>query len=72
LSSSRKSTGFLDTGTELKNPNFAANGGSGGRARIRLERPEDVETGVAEALNHDGPVLVDAVVNRMELAMPPR
>jgi len=36
---------------------------------IRLERPEDVETGVAEALNHDGPVLVDAVVNRMELAI---
>jgi pyruvate dehydrogenase (quinone) len=39
---------------------------------LRLERPEDVETGVAEALNHDGPVLVDAVVNRMELAMPPK
>jgi pyruvate dehydrogenase (quinone) len=31
-----------------------------------------VETGIAEALNHKGPVLVDAVVNRMELAMPPK
>jgi pyruvate dehydrogenase (quinone) len=68
----QKSTGFLDTGTELKNPNFAAMAEAVGVRGIRLERPEDVETGVAEALNHDGPVLVDAVVNRMELAMPPK
>jgi pyruvate dehydrogenase (quinone) len=39
---------------------------------IRLERPEEVAAGIAEALAHDGPVLVDAVVNRMELAMPPK
>jgi pyruvate dehydrogenase (quinone) len=68
----QKSTGFLDTGTELKNPNFAAMAEAVGVRGIRLERPEDVETGLAEALNHDGPVLVDAVVNRMELAMPPK
>jgi pyruvate dehydrogenase (quinone) len=30
-----------------------------------------VNDGVAAALAHDGPVLIDAVVNRMELAMPP-
>ena len=29
------------------------------------------KTGIAAALAHDGPVLVDAVVNRQELAMPP-
>ena len=68
----QKATGFLDTGTELKNPNFAAMAEAVGVRGIRLERPEDVETGIAEALNHDGPVLVDAVVNRMELAMPPK
>ena len=68
----QKSTGFLDTGTELKNPNFAAMAEAVGVRGIRLERPEEVETGIAEALNHDGPVLVDAVVNRMELAMPPK
>jgi pyruvate dehydrogenase (quinone) len=39
---------------------------------IRIERPDDVRRGIAEALDHDGPVLVDAVVNRMELAMPPK
>jgi len=68
----QKSTGFLDTGTELKNPNFAAMAEAVGVRGIRLERPEEVETGIAEALNHNGPVLVDAVVNRMELAMPPK
>jgi thiamine pyrophosphate-dependent acetolactate synthase large subunit-like protein len=31
---------------------------------IRLERPQDVESGLAAALAHNGPVLVDAVVNR--------
>jgi pyruvate dehydrogenase (quinone) len=39
---------------------------------IRLEHPEDVHSGLAAALAHQGPVLVDAVVNRMELAMPPK
>ena len=39
---------------------------------IRLEDPAEVEAGIAAALAHDGPVLVDAVVNRMELAMPPK
>jgi pyruvate dehydrogenase (quinone) len=68
----QKSTGFLDTGTELKNPNFAAMAEAIGIKGIRLERPEEVEVGLAAALQHDGPVLVDAVVNRMELAMPPK
>jgi pyruvate dehydrogenase (quinone) len=39
---------------------------------VRIERPEEVETKLAEAMAHDGPVLIDAVVNRMELAMPPK
>jgi pyruvate dehydrogenase (quinone) len=38
---------------------------------IRLEDPAEVDEGIATALAHDGPVLVDAVVNRTELAMPP-
>jgi pyruvate dehydrogenase (quinone) len=31
-----------------------------------------VGPGIAAALAHDGPVLVDAVVNRQELALPPK
>ena len=67
----QKSTGFLPFGTEFKNPNFAAMAEAVGMRGIRLEDPGEVETGIAAALNHNGPVLVDAVVNRTELAMPP-
>jgi len=67
----QKSTGFLETGTELKNPNFAAMAEAVGVRGIRLEDAADVDAGIKAAFAHDGPVLVDAVVNRTELAMPP-
>ena len=67
----QKSTGFLNNGTELRNPNFATMAEAVGVRGIRLEDPDDVEDGIAAALAHDGPVLIDAVVNRTELAMPP-
>jgi pyruvate dehydrogenase (quinone) len=67
----QKSTGFLDYGTDLANPNFAAMAQAMGIRGIRLTTPAEVENGIADALAHDGPVLVDAVVNRSELAMPP-
>jgi pyruvate dehydrogenase (quinone) len=67
----QKSTGFLPFGTEFKNPNFAAMAEAVGVHGIRIEDPGEVEAGIAAALNHDGPVLIDAVVNRTELAMPP-
>jgi len=67
----QKSTGYLDFGTELQNPNFAAMAEAIGIRGIRLEDASDVDDGIAAALAHDGPVLVDAVVNRTELAMPP-
>jgi pyruvate dehydrogenase (quinone) len=38
---------------------------------IRLEDPEDVDKGITDALAHDGPVLVDAVVSRTVLPIPP-
>jgi pyruvate dehydrogenase (quinone) len=67
----QKSSGFLDTGTSFKNPNFAAMAEAVGVRGIRLETPGDVDKGIAEALAHDGPVLVDAVVSRMVLPIPP-
>jgi pyruvate dehydrogenase (quinone) len=67
----QKSTGFLPFGTEFKNPNFATMAEAAGVHGIRLEDPAEVDTGIAAALAHNGPVLVDAVVNRTELAMPP-
>jgi pyruvate dehydrogenase (quinone) len=67
----QKSTGFLDFGTELQNPNFASMAEVIGIRGIRLEDAAEVSDGIAAALAHDGPVLIDAVVNRTELAMPP-
>jgi pyruvate dehydrogenase (quinone) len=68
----QRATGFLDFGTSFKNPNFAAIAEAAGIRGIRLEDPADVESGIAAALAHNGPVLVDAVVNRNELSIPPR
>ena len=67
----QKSTGFLPFGTDFKNPNFAAMAEAVGMRGVRIEDPREVEEGIAAALYHSGPVLVDAVVNRTELAMPP-
>src|SRR5262249_14283959 len=67
----QKGTGLLDFGTELKNPNFAAMAETIGVRGIRIENPAKVEDGIATALAHDGPVIVDAVVSRTELAVPP-
>jgi hypothetical protein len=50
----QKSTGFLDFGTEFKNPNFAAMAEACGVRGIRLEDPADVDAGVAAALAHNG------------------
>jgi pyruvate dehydrogenase (quinone) len=68
----QKSTGFLDFGTEFKNPDFAAMAEAIGIRGIRLENPADVEPGIRAAFDHNGPVLIDAVVNRQELAVPPK
>jgi pyruvate dehydrogenase (quinone) len=67
----QKSTGFLDYGTDFKNPNFAAMAEASGVRGIRLEDPADVDKGIAAALAHDGPVLVDAVVSKTVLPIPP-
>jgi pyruvate dehydrogenase (quinone) len=67
----QKSSGYLPIGTDLKNPNFAAMAETIGMRGIRIEHPAQINDGIAAALAHDGPVLVDAVVNRSELAMPP-
>src|ERR1700722_17994592 len=67
----QKSSGFLSAGTDFTNPNFAAMAEAIGVRGIRIEDPAAGDECIATALNHDGPVLVDAVVSRTELAMPP-
>jgi pyruvate dehydrogenase (quinone) len=66
-----KASGFVDVGCDLKNPDFAAMAGAMGVKGIRVEQPRDLKAALSEALNHDGPVLVDVVSARQELIMPP-
>jgi pyruvate dehydrogenase (quinone) len=67
-----KASGFLDTGCDLQNPNFAAMAQAMGVKGIRVEQPQDLKGALAEAFAHNGPVLVDVVSARQELAMPPK
>ena len=67
-----KANGFLDTGVDLKNPNFAAMAEAMGVKGIRVEKPQDLEGALRSALDHPGPALVDVVSARQELAMPPK
>ena len=39
---------------------------------IRVEKPQELKGAIEAALAHKGPVLVDVVSARQELAMPPR
>ncbi|RON48016.1 pyruvate oxidase [Pseudomonas frederiksbergensis] len=66
-----KSSGLLDTGTDLHNPDFAAMANAMGILGIRVEESEDLEPALRRALAHDGPVLVDVITATQELAMPP-
>jgi pyruvate dehydrogenase (quinone) len=67
-----KASGFLDTGCDLKNPNFALMAEAIGVRGIRIEKPQELKAALAAALSHKGPVLVDVVSARQELAMPPK
>ncbi len=67
-----KANGFLDAGCDLTNPNFAAMAQAMGVKGIRVERPQMLHQALTEAFAHDGPVLVDVVSARQELAMPPK
>jgi len=66
-----KAAGILDFGTDLRNPDFAKMAEGAGLLGLRAETPEQVRPMLVQAVNHDGPALLDVAVNRQELAMPP-
>lgn len=67
-----KAAGILDFATELKNPNFAKLAEASGLLGLRAETPEQVRPMLTEAFEHDGPALVEVIVNRQELSLPPK
>ena len=66
-----KASGFLDSGCDLQNPNFAAMAQAMGVKAIRVESPGELRAAVEEALAHPGPALVEVMSARQELVMPP-
>jgi len=66
-----KAAGILDFGTDLQNPNFAKMAEGAGLLGLTAETPAQVRPMIAQALKHDGPALVEVVVDRQELSMPP-
>ncbi|WP_207001410.1 ubiquinone-dependent pyruvate dehydrogenase [Trinickia mobilis] len=67
-----RASGFVDSGCDLVNPNFARMAEAVGVKGIRVEQPQELEGALAEALAYDGPALVDVVSARQELIMPPK
>ena len=66
-----KAAGTLEYGTGLDNPDFGALAEAAGLRGYRVSDPGRLEGVLREALAHPGPVVVDAVVRRQELSMPP-
>jgi pyruvate dehydrogenase (quinone) len=66
-----KAAGLVDYGTDLVNPNFAKLAESADIFGVRVEKPEELRPALTEALAHEGPALLEVLVNRQELSMPP-
>jgi pyruvate dehydrogenase (quinone) len=66
-----KAAGILDFATDLQNPNFAGMAQAAGLLGLSTETPSQVRPMIAQALEYDGPALVEVLVHRQELSMPP-
>jgi pyruvate dehydrogenase (quinone) len=66
-----KAAGLIDYGTELVNPDFAKLARSADILGIRVETPEDLRPALERAFAYEGPALVEVIVSRQELSMPP-
>jgi pyruvate dehydrogenase (quinone) len=68
----QKTAGYLPTGVDLKNPDFAKMAEAVGILGIHVEDPADLEPAISRALAHRGPALLDVMTSPQELAMPPK
>jgi pyruvate dehydrogenase (quinone) len=62
-----KAAGILTYGTSLIDTDFSKLAEGAGKLGLRAERPEQVKPMLNQAIVHNGPALVDVVVNRQEL-----
>ena len=66
-----KAAGFIETGVDLENPDFAAMARAMGIHAQRVEDPGELPSAVDAMLAHPGPALLDVVTAKHELSMPP-
>ena len=66
-----KAAGFVNYGTELKNPDLSAVARAIGLHATRVSESEQLEDALRDAFAHDGPALVEVMTDRQELSMPP-
>ncbi len=66
-----KAAGFVETGVDLENPDFAAMARAMGIMALRVEDPGDLPEALAKILAHEGPALLDVVTAKQELSIPP-
>jgi pyruvate dehydrogenase (quinone) len=67
-----KASGYLDTNVDLSKTDFAAIAKGAGIFSIRVEESDTVPSALQQALSHPGSALVDVVISKHELAMPPK
>jgi pyruvate dehydrogenase (quinone) len=67
-----KAAGIVNYGTDLDNPDFAGIARAIGLHSARIQQPNDLQAALRTAfVDTPGPALIDVVVNRQELSMPP-
>jgi pyruvate dehydrogenase (quinone) len=66
-----KAAGLISYGTDLVNPNFARLAEAAEIMGVRVEKPEELRPALERAFAYPGPALVEVLVNRQELSMPP-
>ncbi|RYX89204.1 MAG: ubiquinone-dependent pyruvate dehydrogenase [Bradyrhizobiaceae bacterium] len=66
-----KAAGFVELGTDLENPDFAAMAAAMGIFSRRVEDPGDLPNALVDLFSHEGPGLLDVVTATQELSMPP-
>jgi pyruvate dehydrogenase (quinone) len=72
VSMEMKAGGYLDTGTELAQTNFAAIAAGAGLYSKRVTSSEELPDALAAFLAQPGPALLDVVTDSHELALPPK
>ena len=64
--------GIVNFGTDLDNPDFAEVARAVGLFGVRVEKPDQLDDALRSAFAHPGPALVDVLIERQELAIPPK